>query len=221
MSESSSTSIPLSEKINLGKNDSTSLERPETMDPTSQAPPPFVMPYTTKNFVAGFNGRVNLNAQPSAGGFMANPAEGGFGYRTTVDASAGQDLMRGNWAENDLSKTFYSPENIKGIQAAVRKQVYDRSGEKRWVIDEQSVDELEIVMRSLYLQYAKNLEYDIPGQVRDLNRLVIDWCVPRILSEVGMYVYYLNDIDKMPTPMAHPISMSSAGSKSLPFRKFM
>jgi hypothetical protein len=197
------------------------VERLVDMDPTSQAPPPFVLPYTTKNFVAGYNGRVNMNAQPSSGGFLANPAQGGFGYRTAVDSSAGQDLMRGNWAENALSKTFYSPENTKIIQNAIRKEVYDRSGEKRWVIDEQSADELQIVMRSLYLQYAKNLDYDLPGQIRELNKLVVEWSVPRVLSEIGMYVYYLDDISKMPTPMAYPISMTSAGSKSLPFRKFM
>lgn len=191
------------------------------MDPTSQAPPTFVLPYTTKNFVAGYNGRVNLDARPSAGGFLANPAQGGFGYRTAVDASASQDLMRGNWMENTLSKAFFSPENTQIIQNAIRKDVYDRSAEKKWVIDEQSVDELQIVMRSLYLQYAKNLEYDIPGQIAELNRLVVDWCVPRVMSEISMYEYYLNDISKLPTPLPQPMSMSSAGSKSLPFRKFM
>jgi hypothetical protein len=191
------------------------------MDTTSQAPPTFTLPYTTTNFVAGYNGRVNLDARPSAGGFLANPAQGGFGYRTAVDENPGQDLMRGNWAETMLSKAFFSPENTKIIQNAVRKEVYDRSGEKRWVIDEQSADELQIVMRSLYLQYAKNLEYDIPGQIRELNRLVVDWTAPRIMSEIGMYEYYLKDISALPVPLPQPMSMSSAGSKSLPFRKFM
>jgi hypothetical protein len=73
----------------------------------------------------------------------------------------------------------------------------------------------------LFLQYAKNLDYDLPGQISDLNDLVIEWCVPRILSEIGMYEYYLKDISQLPIPLQHPISQSSAGSKSLPFRKFM
>jgi hypothetical protein len=191
------------------------------MDPTSQAPPPFVLPYTTKNFVAGFNGRVNLDARPSAGGFLANPSQGGFGYRTAVDQNPAQDLMRGNWLETTLSRAFFGPENTKIIQNAIRKEVYDRSGDKQWVIDEQSADELQIVMRSLYLQYAKNLEFDIPGQIAELNKLVINWCVPRIMSEVGMYQYYLKDISSLPIPLPPPMSMSSAGTKSLPFRKFM
>ena len=191
------------------------------MDPTSIAPPTFVLPNTTTGFIAGQNGRLNLSDRPSAGGFLEDPAKGGFGYRTAVDENPGQDLMRGNWLENTLSRTFFSPENTKIIQNAIRKTVYDRSGDKQWVIDEQSADELQIVMRSLYLQYAKNLEIDIPGQIHELNRLVIEWCVPRIMSEVQMYEYYLKDISTLPTPLPQPMSVSSAGSKSVPFRNFL
>ena len=184
------------------------------------APPPFIFP-NTANLSAGQNGRVNLSSTSSAGGFLDNPAMGGFTHRTKVDANPAQDLMRGNWTENKLSQTFFGPDNTKVIQRGIKKEVYDRSGDKRWVIDDQSADELQIIMRSIFLQYAKNLDKDIPGQVKDLNDLVLEWCVPRILSEIGMYKYYLDDISKMPVPISHPVSQSSAGTKSLPFRKFM
>ena len=185
------------------------------------APPPFVFPTTTGTFVAGQNGRVNLAERSSAGGFLDNPKAGGFSHRTAVDKNPAQDLMRGNWGENTLSQTFFGPDNTARLQAKIKRDVYDRSGDKKWVIDDQSADELQIVMRSIFLQYAKNQEHDIPGQIEDLNDLIIEWCVPRILSEIGMYQYYLNDISKLPIPIEHPVSQSSAGSKSLPFRKFM
>jgi hypothetical protein len=185
-----------------------------------EAPPSFI--FRNVNSSGGDkNGRVNLESRPSAGGFLENPQMGGFGHRTSVDTNPAQDLMRGNWMETSLSQKFFGPENTKVIQAEIKKEVYTRSGNKRWIIDDQSADELQIVMRSIYLQYAKNQENNIPGQIKDLNDLIIEWCVPRILSEIGMYQYYLNDISKMPVPMAHPASQSSAGSKSLPFRKFM
>jgi len=183
--------------------------------------PDFVFPTTTGSFVAGQNGRVNLAERKSAGGFLENPSAGGFSHRTKVDSNPAQDLMRGNWGENVLSQTFFGPENTRIIQNNVRREVYERSGDKKWVIDDQSADELQIVMRSIFLQYAKNLDNNIPGQVIDLNNLVVEWCVPRILSEIGMYQYYLNDISKLPVPISHPVSQSSAGTKSLPFRKFM
>lgn len=190
------------------------------MDPTSQAPPQFQF-FNTTGAMNGQNGRVNFTERPSAGGFLENPVQGGFGHRTAVETNPAQDLMRGNWGENTLSKMFFSPENMKIVQNAIRRQVYEKSADKQWVIDEQSADELQIVMRSIFLQYAKNLEHDIPGQIKDLNDLVIEWCVPRILSEISMYQYYLKDISTLPIPMSHPVSQSSAGSKSLPFRKFM
>lgn len=180
----------------------------------------FQLPYTS---YAQDNqtGRVSLSGQPSAGGFLANPAQAGFGHRTTVEEDPSQSLLRGNWAETPLSKAFFGPENVARLQGLIKQSVYAESGEKRWVIDDQSVDELQIVMRSMYLQYAKNQPTNIPGQVEELNRLVVNWCVPRIMSEIGMYMYYLNDISKLPVPLEHAMNLSSAGSKTLPFRKFM
>lgn len=191
------------------------------MDPTSRAPPTFTFPNTTNSFVGGQNGRVNLTPRSSAGGFLNNPAQGGFGYRTATGQNDSQDMLRGNWQDTSLSKSFFGPENTRALQQLIRRTVYERSGSKRWEIDEQSADELQIVMRSLYLQYAKNLEHDIPGQIRELNQLVVEWCVPRIMSEIGMYEYYLKDISTLPVPLPQPVSLSSAGTKSLPFRKFM
>jgi len=42
--------------------------------------------------------------------------------------------------------------------------------------------------------------------------------VPRILSEVDHYHYYLNDISHLPVPLAQPMSLSGAGTRSLPFQ---
>ena len=103
----------------------------------------------------------------------------------------------------------------------VKSEVYRRSGPKKYVIDDQDVDELKMIMRAIYLQYAKNNPFNIEGQVAELNDIIIEWCVPRILSEVDHYNYYLNDISKMPVPLSQPMNMSSAGTRSLPFQPYM
>ncbi len=182
--------------------------------------PDFYLPNTTTG-TGDQNGRVNLSSKPSAGGFLQGPAAAAFGYRTEGDPDAATNVLRGNWEENQLNRAFFSPANVKILQNAIRREVYDRSGEKKWIIDEQSADELQIVMRAMYFQYGKNLETDIPGQIKSLNQLVVDYIVPKVLSEVSAYFTYLNDISKMPVPLSHPVTMSSAGSKSLPFRQFM
>ena len=180
--------------------------------------PGFVLPNTNPSPVGGMNGRVNFSAPSGPGGHVDVP---GFSYRTTAETTFATDALRGNWEVTELSKAFFSKENAKAIQNGIRSAVYEKSGPKKYVIDDQSMDELTIIMRTMYLQYAQNLPYDIAGQVADLNEKVMNWSVPHILSAVDHYNYYLNDISHMPVPMARSVSLSSAGTKSLPLSPFM
>lgn len=178
----------------------------------------FQLANTNPSPVGGMNGRVNLSAPAGPGGHSEVP---GFAHRTTTEQSFATDALRGNWEVTPLSKAFFSNQNAKTIQNAIRKAVYDKSGPKKYVIDDQSMDELTIIMRTMYLQYAQNLPHDIAGQVLDLNEKVLNWSVPHILSAVDHYNYYLNDISHMPVPLARSISLSSAGTKSLPQNPFV
>jgi len=130
----------------------------------SQTKPDFELPATAYGY-KGQNGRVNLATEPSAGGFLKDPATAGFGYRTAVGNETQGDMLRGNWEANSLTDVYFSPKNIEIVQNTIRSEVYRRSGDKKWIIDNQSADELQIVMRGLFYQYAKNLPFNIPGQV--------------------------------------------------------
>jgi hypothetical protein len=180
--------------------------------------PGFVLPNTNPAPVGGMNGRVNLSAAPGAGGHAEVP---GFSHRTVTQNNFATDALRGNWEVTELSKAFFSKENMRVVQNGIRKAVYDKSGPRKYVIDDQSADELTIIMRTMYLQYAQNLPYDIAGQVTDLNEKVYNWSVPHILSAVDHYNYYLNDISHMPVPLSRSVSLSSAGTKSLPLNPFV
>jgi hypothetical protein len=165
------------------------------------------------------NGRVNLTAPiQSAGGFLANPDAAGFGYKTAVDTNVAKAVLKGSWEANPVSTAFFSPENIRSLQRQIKAAVKSKAG---YAIDDQSVDELQIIMRSFYLQYGKNLPTNIPGQVAELNKLVVDWSVPAILSEVEMHLHYQKDIDKLPVPLSHPQWMSGAGSRGAAVRNFI
>jgi hypothetical protein len=182
------------------------------------APADFQLPYTLSGY-AGQNGRVNLAAPDIGVGVISDKA--GFSHPTAPDAGASSDLVRGNWEETPLSKAFFSPANMKSIQNSIRREVYEKSGPKQWVIEEQDIDEIKIVMRSLYLQYAQNRPDGIQQQVIDLNRTVLDWIVPRVLSEVQYYFYYLKDISHLPVPIERPVHLSEAGTKTYPLTKFI
>lgn len=180
--------------------------------------PGFVLPYTNPVPENGQNGRVNLLAPASAGGHAEVP---GFSHRTAVEDTFATDALRGNWEVTPLAKAFFSRTNVQALQNLIRKQVYDKSGPKKYVIDDQSVDELAIIMRTMYLQYAQNLPYNMEGQIDRLNQLVANWSVPHILSTIDHYNYYLNDISHMPVPLARSVHLSSAGTRSAPLSPFM
>jgi hypothetical protein len=130
-----------------------------------------------------------------------------------------EEALKGNTGSNALSDVYFSPQNIKAVQEAIRYQVYIKS-DKKHVIDNQSETDLKIVMRSIYIEYAKNLSYDILGQVRELNSHVLEFCVNRILEEINMYLHYRTDISRNYVPLARSENTSSAGSKTLFMKEF-
>ena len=178
--------------------------------------PDFQLPYTAYGY-GGQNGRVNLNFQAGSSGDPV-PDSAGFQYLTKTETSFAGDMLRGNWDHTALSDAFFTRTNADRIQAEIRKEVYRMSGPQKYVIDDQDVDELKMIMRAMYLQYSKNNTNNIQGQLQELNDLVIKWAVPRIMSEIEQYNYYLNDISHLPIPLEQPMSMSTAGTKSLPFQ---
>ena len=46
-------------------------------------------------------------------------------------------------------------------------------------------------MRSVFLQNSKNLAEDIPGQITELNSIVIKNIMPKFISSVEQYNSYL------------------------------
>jgi hypothetical protein len=181
--------------------------------------PDFKLPYT--NYAqGGQNGRVNLTPQSSSTGSTV-PDSAGFNYLKETEVSFAGDMLRGNWEHTALSTAFFTRTNANRIQDEIKKAVYRMSGTKHYQIDNQDVDELKMIMRAMYLQYAKNSPFNVEGQVTELNKLVVEWAAPRIKSEIDHYHYYLNDITHLQVPLEKPLNMSSAGTRSLPFKQMM
>lgn len=113
-----------------------------------------------------------------------------------------------------LSNLFFSRYNINRVQNELRYRVWLQSG-KKYVIGRQSDIELEIVMRATYLQFSLNQNEKFEEQVNYLNKLVLDYCVPNVLSEVEQYLGYLDNVQKLPNPLPLPENLSSSGTKTL------
>ena len=182
----------------------------------------YELPFTSYT-QGGMNGRINFNApsKPASGNAVDSQSFPGFQYQRDTERQFQQDMLRGNWEETPLARGFFSAQNVKAIQNLIRRQVYQKSKSKGYIIDDQSTDELKIIMRAIYLQYGRNLPTNVAAQVEELNQRVAEWSVPHILSAVDHYIYYLNDISHLPVPMTQPVNVSRAGTKSLPTTHFM
>lgn len=113
-----------------------------------------------------------------------------------------------------LSRAFFSDVNVDTIQKQIRYDVWQKSNEKH-VIGEQDPTQLEIILRSTYLQEAKNLPDNLLGQIRDLNKLVIDFCVEQIIVQLAQREGYIRDVEQGTQPMERSINVSSRGEKVL------
>jgi len=118
-------------------------------------------------------------------------------------------------AKTKLSNLFLSKENTEILQTLIRYEVYKQSKSK-YVIGKQSTLELQVVMRSILLQFGKFWDYKLNEQVKELNQLVLNTIVPQIMTEVQQYEGYVYDIQNLPVPMERSINVSNKGSRQLP-----
>jgi hypothetical protein len=124
-----------------------------------------------------------------------------------------RDAMTGNWNDTPLSVTFFSALNMRIIQNGIRAGVYNRSN-GQYVIGEQNCDELQIIMRSVFLQHSKNLAIDIPGQIKDLNEFVLNYAVNQVYGEAEGYMKYKRDASTLVIPLSAPV-LSYSNDKQL------
>ena len=115
-----------------------------------------------------------------------------------------QNVLAGNLQRSPLSDKYFSKQNIQFIQNGIKHGVYIKS-QRRIAVDEQPEDQIVTVMRSIYLQYSKNLDSNIQEQVNDLNTRVLNFCVNNVFNEAVAYLKYREDASTMHIPIMHPI----------------
>jgi len=147
-----------------------------------------------------YNGRINIVNQPDTSAIFRMQERIALKNKSTEYRSA---LAGNDWEENILSNVFFSAENIQIIQNGLRAGVYEMSNHEI-VIPPQNLDQLKIIMRSTYLQYAEHYEDNIRGQVERLNRLVLDYAIPTVYGEARGYLKYMQDQSTLVVPLEIP-----------------
>ena len=144
------------------------------------------------------NGRVNIMNVPNNSVFSLYD-------KIPVGNTSYRDALSGNWTSNLLSKAYFSADNIQILQNGIKAYVYNHSSGK-YIIFTQNEDTLKIIMRSMFLQHAKNQPDNITNQIEKLNNMVIGYCGPKVLGEAEGYINYKRDISTLAKPMSRPVS---------------
>lgn len=124
--------------------------------------------------------------------------------------------LKGIQTTSELSKLFFSDENIKRIQRLIRKEVYRRTNGQFKLEVDQELRDVFIAMRAVYMEHARFLPTQIVRQVKRLNMKVIDEILPGIITEIRQEYGYLKEINKPLTPISRPMNVSNSGRKTLP-----
>lgn len=177
-----------------------------------------------------FNGRVNIISKSTPSFDYCEAREGG------ATSTSGHDIVSRSLEHTPVSALFFSTLNIDALQKGITNSIYNRSGGK-FNIGRQSDIELKIIMRSFYFESLKNGspnilhtimtgEYtsgrdDTLEQVRKLNKTVLEWIVPRIMTNIQQFEKYKQDVSILPKPMDRPTFLSMSGTKSLELQPFM
>ena len=116
--------------------------------------------------------------------------------------------------QGDLEIFFFSEENIDLINKQLILNVFKKTNGE-FKISPQKYEDLIIVMRYTFIEYARHLPYDITNQIRELNSIVIGQILPNIITQITQRKEYLRVINEPRELLPLPIS-ESMSSKLLP-----
>lgn len=165
------------------------------------------------------NGRVDLLSPMPTMQIPAYAPQAGGAAGGGCDAFRKQALT-GTLTSSAVSDLYFSDANVSAVQEGLRYRVYVET-DGRHVIGRQSDTELRVIMRSIYLTYSRNLPGGVVDQVRELNRRVLEWAVPEVLSNLKQHLTYLRDASTLPMPLERGELMTAKGGRTLELKRFV
>jgi hypothetical protein len=118
-----------------------------------------------------------------------------------------------------LNTVFFSESNKANLQQKIHDAVLELS-EGAYSISPQSEADLLLIMRSYYLQYAKNDPENVAVELDQLNQRVVAYSSNRIMVEITAYKRFRKDILDFPEPIARPMDMHIFGTRTGELKSF-
>ncbi len=108
-----------------------------------------------------------------------------------------------------LEELFMSIQNRHNIQYYIRKEIYRIT---KLFIDEQSNQELYIIMKHTFQYYALHQPNNILKQINDLNQKAIELCVKSILRNLQDFIHNKKNEKKPRKIMERPKQTTKANT---------
>lgn len=162
-----------------------------------------------------YNGRVHIPQPPS----MEEQLKMMEKIQLNNKCVSYRGALEGIQEINLFSKLYFSAENMQIIQNGIKAGVYKKSKGK-YILPNQNVDSLKIIMRSRYLEYGSYDPNDITGSIEYVNTLVIEYCVNLLYNESIAYEKYCQDVSTLPVPISLP-QQNQRDYKQLELKRFI
>jgi hypothetical protein len=146
-----------------------------------------------------YNGRVNIIETPKIAVFEMHEK-----ISVKNKATEYREAVTGEIEQTPMSRAFFSAKNIVIIQNAIRAGVYNKS-ENKYIIAQPGIDNLKIIMRSFYFDYANQGTNNPTEEIKKINNLVVDYCVRQLFNSAVSYERYLEDQSSLVMPMDRPL----------------
>lgn len=115
-----------------------------------------------------------------------------------------------------VAKLFFSKGNLHRIQKLIKAEVLQRTQGRFILTEDQSDDDLVIVMAYIYQEYGRNLPDHVVHQVKRLNLRTVNYLIPDVISNIKQYYNYQKEINEPIKPIDRPVNFSNKGRKLLP-----
>ena len=117
---------------------------------------------------------------------------------------------------DEISKIFFSPENMNRVQKAIKRAIFYKTKGQFRLDEDQDESDLLVTMRAVFIEHSRFLPEKIISQVKELNRLIVEYITPDMITEIKQTYGYIKEINEPIKPLPRPMNMNNAGRKTLP-----
>ena len=118
--------------------------------------------------------------------------------------------MSTRYLPTPLTDAYFSEFNREQIHSKIISAVQAKMGQ---TIDRQSDQDLQVLMKRVYVNMSRSQYDDIRSQIEAMNAQVVKEAVVTISSGVSQQILYMRDISSLHRPMDAPANTSTYGNK--------